>query len=44
MLKRTTLLTLLLTAVLAQTGCGYLAAAGAGAAIGAEVEENNNEE
>lgn len=43
MLKRLTLLALLIATVGAQYGCGYLAAAGAGAVIGAEAEEDDEE-
>lgn len=43
MCKRLTLLLLLIGAVGAQYGCGYLAAAGAGAAIGAEAADDDEE-
>jgi hypothetical protein len=43
MLKRLTLLTLLMTAIVTQYGCGYLAAAGAGAAIGHEAAQDDDD-
>ena len=41
MLKRMTLLALMLSALAAQTGCGYLAAGAAGAVIGQEAAEDD---
>lgn len=41
MFKRLTLLALLLVCAGAQYGCGYLAAAGIGAAAGAEAAEDD---
>ncbi len=43
MLKRLTLLVFLLAAAGAQLGCGYLAAAGVGAAVGAEAANDDDE-
>ena len=43
MLKRLTLLMLLMGAVAAQYGCGYLAAGAAGAAVGAEAAEDDDD-
>lgn len=43
MSKRLTLLLLLLIAAGAQYGCGYLAAAGVGAAVGAEAADDDEE-
>jgi hypothetical protein len=43
MFKRLTLLSLLLVAAGAQYGCGYLAAAGVGAAVGAEAANDDDE-
>jgi len=41
MLKRFTFLLVLSSAVVSVQGCGYLAAAGAGAAVGEAVEDDN---
>jgi hypothetical protein len=43
-LKRWTLLLLVLLSPLAQSGCGYLAAGAAGAAVGHEVAEEEAED
>ena len=43
MLKRMTLLMLMMSAMAAQYGCGYLAAGAAGAAIGHEAAEDDDE-
>lgn len=41
--KRLTLLVLLLASIGAQYGCGYVAAAGVGAAVGAEAAEDDEQ-
>lgn len=43
MLKRLTLLAMLLGALGAQYGCGYLAAGAAGAAVGAEAANDDDD-
>lgn len=43
MFKRLTLLALLMGAVAVQSGCGYLAAGAAGAAVGAEAADDDDE-
>jgi hypothetical protein len=41
MMKRMTLLALMLSALTAQVGCGYLAAGAAGAVVGEEAAEDD---